>query len=128
MVFKISNDIKWDVLESSIRTIVSRHEVLRTLIKEDNEGNGYQLLLDDKEYPLEPKKIDITDQVQLDIELNKEVNHVYDLSNDSQFVYLRKLENSQIKTINNYNLYRITKILYNERICKKWGLNPRIRR
>jgi len=33
------------------------------------------------------------------------LSYVYDLSNDSQYVYLRKLENSQIKSVNNYDFY-----------------------
>jgi len=35
------------------------------------------------------------------------LSYVYDLSNDSQYVYLRKLENTKIKKINNYELYGI---------------------
>jgi hypothetical protein len=39
------------------------------------------------------------------------LSYIYDLSNDSQYVYMRKLENSQITTINNYDIYGIA---YNE--------------
>jgi hypothetical protein len=35
------------------------------------------------------------------------LSYIYDMSNDNQYVYLRKLENSQIKTMNNYDLYGI---------------------
>lgn len=53
------------------------------------------------------KKFKLTRETTL-VYYNKDnLSYVYDLSNDSQFVYLRKLENSQIKTINNYNLYGI---------------------
>ena len=35
MAFKLASNIKLDVLKSSIKSIVSRHEVLRTIIKEE---------------------------------------------------------------------------------------------
>ena len=51
------------------------------------------------------KKFKLTRETTL-VYYNKDnLSYVYDLSNDSQYVYLRKLENSQIKTINNYDLY-----------------------
>ena len=82
MVFKLSAAIELDILDKSIKSIVSRHEILRTLIREDSEGNGYQLVRDIEEYPLEIRKINIADQAALDHELSKELNHVYDLSNE----------------------------------------------
>ncbi|CAG2169301.1 unnamed protein product, partial [Oppiella nova] len=45
MIFKLSNDIKLDILEKSIGSVVARHEILRTLIKENNEEE-----LGDKQY------------------------------------------------------------------------------
>ena len=79
MVFMLSSDTKLDILEKSIKSIVARHEILRTVIKEDNDGNGYQLVLDD---PLVILKIAVNDQKQLDQELSKEINHIYDLSSE----------------------------------------------
>jgi len=53
------------------------------------------------------KKFKLTRETTL-VYYNKDnLSYVYDLSNDSQYVYLRKLENSKIKTINNYDLYGI---------------------
>lgn len=53
------------------------------------------------------KKFKLTRETTL-VYYNKDnLSYVYDLSNDSQYLYLRKLENSQIKTINEYNLYGI---------------------
>jgi amino acid adenylation domain-containing protein len=45
MVYKLSSECDMVLLERSIRAIVDRHEILRTIIKEDNEGNGYQVVL-----------------------------------------------------------------------------------
>ncbi|NDE18830.1 MAG: hypothetical protein EB000_00070 [Alphaproteobacteria bacterium] len=95
MIFKLSDSIQLGILESSIRSIVNRHEVLRTLIKEDSDGHGYQLVLDDKKYPLKITKTDVTDQLQLDQELENEINHIYDLSNEYPIkVALYKLINN----------------------------------
>lgn len=53
------------------------------------------------------KKFKLTRETTL-VYYNKDnLSYVYDLSNDSQYVYLRKLENSQIKSIDKYNLYGI---------------------
>jgi hypothetical protein len=53
------------------------------------------------------KKFKLTRETTLVYYNKNNLSYVYDLSNDSQYVYLRKLENSQIKTINNYDLYGI---------------------
>ncbi|WP_162534047.1 condensation domain-containing protein [Candidatus Cardinium hertigii] len=53
MTYKLSPVIRLDILEQSIRHIVLRHEILRTLIKKDNEGNSYQLVLDSQQHPIE---------------------------------------------------------------------------
>ncbi|WP_375331669.1 non-ribosomal peptide synthase/polyketide synthase [Candidatus Tisiphia endosymbiont of Temnostethus pusillus] len=105
MVFSISSNASIDILESSIKSIVARHEILRTLIKEDNRGNGYQLILDDKEFPLEIIKINIIDQLQLEEELEKAVNHIYDLSNEYPIrVCLYELISSNAKDTPKYYL------------------------
>ena len=82
MIFKLSSKINLNILEESIKNIVGRHEVLRTVIEEDKEGHGYQLVLDDKECPLEIQKIKVSNEEQLHQELEKSVNHVYDLSKE----------------------------------------------
>ena len=40
LAFKLVDDIKIEILETSIKSIINRHEILRTLIKQDDEGNG----------------------------------------------------------------------------------------
>ena len=51
------------------------------------------------------KKFKMTRETTLAYFNKDNLNYVYDLSNDSQYVYLRKLENSQIKSMNNYDFY-----------------------
>ena len=53
MIFKLSNNTNLEILESSIRSIISRHEILRSLVKENHDGRSYQLVLNDKDHTLE---------------------------------------------------------------------------
>ncbi|NDE19202.1 MAG: hypothetical protein EB000_01995 [Alphaproteobacteria bacterium] len=69
-------------MERSLRSLVNRHEILRTLIKEDKEGSGYQLVIDDNKYPLKIERINITQQSEVEQELTKSVNYIYDLSSE----------------------------------------------
>jgi amino acid adenylation domain-containing protein len=80
MVFSFSNSVRLDLLEKSIKGIVERHEILRTLIKEDKEGNPYQKIVNLREQPLKISKLPILDLSGLDQELDKAINYVYDLS------------------------------------------------
>ena len=82
LVFKQCAGVEVDILEKSIRGIISRHEILRTLIKTDNEGNRYQLVLKDNLLQLEISRIKVTSQSELNRELNILVNHIYDLTNE----------------------------------------------
>ncbi|WP_341758826.1 non-ribosomal peptide synthetase/type I polyketide synthase [Candidatus Tisiphia endosymbiont of Ptychoptera albimana] len=82
MLYKLSADINLDTLEMSLKAVVARHEILRTLIKENTEGLGYQLVLDNTKNLLEINKISITSKIELETELQKAVNYVYDLSNE----------------------------------------------
>ena len=51
------------------------------------------------------KRFKMTRETTLTYFNKDNLSYVYDLSNDSQYVYLRKLENSQIKSVNNYDFY-----------------------
>jgi hypothetical protein len=51
------------------------------------------------------KKFKMTRETTLTYFNKDNLSYVYDMSNDSQYVYLRKLENSQIKSVNNYDFY-----------------------
>jgi amino acid adenylation domain-containing protein len=81
LIFKIGN-AKLDLLEDSIKSIVERHEIFRTIIKQDEEGNGYQQIMDAKEFPLEISKLNVTDKAQLDLELQKIINRPYYLDKE----------------------------------------------
>jgi len=80
LIYKLTSSIKLDVLENSFRNIVERHEILRTIIKEDDKGNTYQQVLEDKEHFLEIKRVIVRDQRELDEEISKEANQIHDLT------------------------------------------------
>ncbi|MGB8191007.1 MAG: condensation domain-containing protein, partial [Chitinophagaceae bacterium] len=51
-VFRLTGDLNVPALETSFRSIVERHEVLRTVIREES-GVGYQLILPSDEWQLQ---------------------------------------------------------------------------
>ena len=79
IVFNIHSSTKLDILELSISSIVDRHEILRTLIKEDDESKVYQSVQNLQEYPFNIKKVIAIDQAQFEKTLEEQVNHIYDL-------------------------------------------------
>ena len=82
LAFKLRSNTNIDLLENSIRSIVSRHEVFRTLIKEDINGNAYQVIANDKEHLIQFLRIGLADKSQLNEKLKNQTNQLYDLSND----------------------------------------------
>ncbi|MHB9148389.1 MAG: amino acid adenylation domain-containing protein, partial [Candidatus Amoebophilus sp.] len=82
MVYMLSSECELELLECSIRAIVDRHEILRTVIKEDTEGNGYQVVLADTELLLKINKVSVASQKQLDEALKKEANYIFNLADE----------------------------------------------
>jgi natural product biosynthesis luciferase-like monooxygenase protein/amino acid adenylation domain-containing protein len=82
LIFQVLNNINIIILQQAIQDIFARHEILRTLIKSDNDGNIYQQVLSVQEHPLEIRKLIIFDYNNLNSELEKEVKHIYDLSHE----------------------------------------------
>lgn len=94
MVFKISESVGLNFLEQSIRNIVRRHEILRTVIHKDEEGNIYQQVKDDKEYPVEIINTTVNDKLELEEALHKLSYYVFDLYSEYPIkVYFYKISN-----------------------------------
>ncbi len=81
ILFELSSGTNLELLDKSIKNLVSRHEILRSLIKANNAKNIYQLALDNDKYPLKIKKV-ASSQEQFENELKKEFNHIYNLDNE----------------------------------------------
>lgn len=82
LVFKLAGDTDINALEQSIRKVVTRHNILRTIIKVGANGDGYQLVLDDTLQPLPILNHAIYNYEELLLTIKKEVNHIYDLSRE----------------------------------------------
>lgn len=93
MVFKLASNTVLSVLTKAIDSIVKRHEVLRTLIRTDNDGNSYQFISDLQIKYIE--EIEINDSDELKKNLEQDYNQIFDLSNEYPIkVKIYKLENT----------------------------------
>ena len=45
LFLKLADNINIKIIEKSIRNVIERHEILRTIIIEDENGNSYQKLI-----------------------------------------------------------------------------------
>ena len=83
LFYKLNNTINLSILEQSIKSIVDRHEILRTLIKEDDKGNGYQLVLDrQKDKDLIISYTASSSKEEFEEKLVSETEHTFNLSRD----------------------------------------------
>ena len=81
ILLKISNETNLEILELSLKKILSRHSILRTLIRKEDNLEYYQHILEENEigFNLQKKIISKTD---LQSSLEKEVNQIFLLEKD----------------------------------------------
>ncbi|WP_162034234.1 non-ribosomal peptide synthetase, partial [Chryseobacterium potabilaquae] len=79
MVFGLSGTTDLAVLKSSFSRLLSRHDILRTLILKDSEGQGYQYV-SDKELSI--SETVVSSVAELDLEIGKEMGRVFLLSEE----------------------------------------------
>jgi amino acid adenylation domain-containing protein len=82
LVFKVYPHVDIKLLEESLKSIIDRHEVLRTLIKEDLGGNRYQYVIPRDESCLKIENRVVLNRFQLDEAIQQEVHYIYDLSKE----------------------------------------------
>ncbi|KAB2835732.1 MAG: hypothetical protein F9K49_03195, partial [Caedimonadaceae bacterium] len=82
IICKLSKGVSVGILERSIKAIIARHEILRTVIKEDSAGSCYQEVIDTNAYPFEIQKVKCISKKELDENIKRDVTHIYDLSNE----------------------------------------------
>ena len=101
MVFELSREADTRLLEQSIRAIVSRHEILRTLIKEDAEGHGYQRVMAGQKDLLEIHHLTVSNELHLQDSLKKEINAVFHLNTEYPIrVFFYELGENQARYLN----------------------------
>lgn len=81
MLFKIKPLTNIEALKRSLESIVSRHEVLHSLIKE-TDGNGYQYVLDETKYKFNISLKSHATLPNFHKEIEKEVHRIYKLEQD----------------------------------------------
>ncbi|RNA62608.1 amino acid adenylation domain-containing protein [Chryseobacterium nematophagum] len=79
MVFGLSSKVDLTILEKSFRILLSRHDILRTLIVTSSEGVGYQYVSDEE---LGIKETNVADSRELEEFISQEITRVFDLSKE----------------------------------------------
>lgn len=117
--FKISPKTKIDILEKSLKAVVSRHEVLRTVICEDESGKSYQRVLDEQKVPLQIGKHVVKNFAALDEAIEVQANRVFDLSNEHPInISFYELHDKVNKCVENYLVLVIHHIAFDG-----WSIN-----
>ncbi len=103
-VFRLSGNLNEPALQHALQSIVNRHEVLRTVIREDN-GSGYQLILpkDSWNWQKIDGAADAFQEAGLPAFIEALVNAPFDLSRDhllrAQIIQLHKNEHILVVTM-----------------------------
>jgi amino acid adenylation domain-containing protein len=82
MVFKIKPGTDVGRLLSAIKQVVRRHEVLRTVIRIDQDGRGYQEVLDEEETPLPVLEYAFSNREELDKSIAESMYRVFRLEKE----------------------------------------------
>ncbi len=72
MIFRLPEEIDRETLKTALKKLVERHEILRTLIREDSEGRGYQLV----------ERAGLEIPTVKGRAFDEEINHIFDLSRE----------------------------------------------
>ena len=82
LCYELMPDIELAILIKSINCVVWRHEILRTVIKEDANGNAYQEMLNQDGKKFTVRQVIIKTHDELLSKLREEVSHRFNLSGD----------------------------------------------
>lgn len=82
MYFELAAEIDIEQLEQSLCKVVERHEVLRTLIKEDDEGNGYEEVVSLADLPLTIRRIVVDSKEELEKKFQEDCSYLYALNRE----------------------------------------------
>ena len=93
MLYKLNDNINIQSLQEAIHSILKRHEILRTSIKQDNNGNNYQFIHNFNTNYFEIKNI--TTIEQFNKLANKDINYIFNLNDEYPIkVKIFKLKNT----------------------------------
>jgi non-ribosomal peptide synthetase component F/acyl carrier protein len=81
-VLRLNGTVNPELLEKTFRAIIDRHEVLRTIIKEDTAGRGYQQILPVSGWSLTIEDYTKKDTAALESHIEESLKTPFDLSGD----------------------------------------------
>lgn len=79
IVYKLAAKTDHHILLEAIRGVVHRHEVLRSFIKTTSEGDGYQVVIDDKVQPLILHRQKVNSEEELQEAIRQTSNRLFKL-------------------------------------------------
>ncbi|RKS87532.1 non-ribosomal peptide synthase protein (TIGR01720 family)/amino acid adenylation domain-containing protein [Orbus hercynius] len=82
LVFQLLPGTNMRFVEQALHSIIERHEILRTLIKTNQAGIGYQHVIDLQLTPFTLNTIDCANQAELDKAIYAHVNRVFSLAQE----------------------------------------------
>lgn len=82
LVFELSENTHLSLLQQALNNVLVKHEVLRTFIEEDQEGNGYQRVMDLSDCPLLIKHHIVYDIEHFNVCLAEELSYVFKLDKE----------------------------------------------
>jgi len=82
MLYKLKEGVNIEVLERSIRSIIARHEILRTTIREDEEANNYQEILATDSINFKIQEININSGDTLNQNIKESIEYIFNLSEE----------------------------------------------
>jgi amino acid adenylation domain-containing protein len=94
-LFRLTGTLEIPVLEAAFREIVNRHEVLRTVIREEN-GIGYQVITPRDQWKLQYSDLADIPDAGLQGYVEQQINRPFDLSADSMLkVFLIRISDDE---------------------------------
>lgn len=82
MLYRLKPDVDFNLLGKSINKVVERHEVLRSIIREDKEGNSIQSVLNGTEGQINVIQRKFLDKESLQKAIDEQICQVFDLSQE----------------------------------------------
>ncbi|WP_186648867.1 non-ribosomal peptide synthetase [Fluviispira vulneris] len=110
MLYKLSANTNEQSLLLSLQEIISRHEVLRSVIKDSVEGNAYQEALFDNGKFFQLCRIECDSKKNFEEKLKEKINHTFNLNLDipiSGCIYILKDDNGTREKFLNITIHHI---------------------
>lgn len=82
LVFKLANTTDVHLLEKALYAIIERHEVLRSLIKTNKQGIGYQQVVNLKAFPWQINEQYCSSKAELELAIYEHVHRIFILSQE----------------------------------------------